>query len=189
MKVSRLLTFGLLSLSCVNSAFAEDPFPKAYDATYESKSTYGTTQMHMLSNGKGQMRTETSQPGGSKMVTILDIPGRTSYAIIEAQKMIMKSPYKGGAAKVIDEAEAKRLNATDLGTKMVNNHMCQGWSYKTPQAATEVWSDKEAHVMVQSKTTSGKITTETNMKSLSTNPPGDSLFKVPASGYKVMATQ
>ena len=188
MNASRLLIFGLLSLSNINFALAADLYPKVYDATYETKTAQGNMQMHMLSNGKGQTRTETALPGGPKMVTIVDMPGHMAYSILEAQKMIMKAPYKGDTGKAMDAAEAKKLNATDLGSKQVNGHMCQGWSYKTAQASTEVWIDKDAGLSVKSITTSGHNTTEMNLKTLSTNMPADSNFKVPASGYKVMAT-
>jgi len=180
--------FGLLSLSYINSAWAADLYPKVYDATYETKTAQGNMQMHMLSNGKGLTRTETAMPGGMKMVTIIDMPGHSAQSIMEAQKMIMKAPYKGDKGKAIDTDEAKKLNATDLGSKLVNGHMCQGWSYKTAQTSTEVWVDKDAGVSVKSITTSEKTTTEMNLKTLSTNMPADSNFKVPASGYKVLAT-
>jgi hypothetical protein len=187
-KASRLLMFGLLSLSYANSALASDLYPKAYDATYETKTKYGTMQMHTLSNGKGQMRTETSQAGGAKTVTIVDMPNHLSYLVMEAQKKIMKSPLKGNLGKAMDEAEAKRLNATDLGTKMVNGHMSQGWSYQAPPTTSEVWIDKDSKVMVKSMSTTKGVTSETNIKTLNTTTvPAEANFKVPAVGYSTMA--
>ena len=94
-KTTRLLTLGLLSLSTISVASAADQWPKAYDATYESKTGAQTMQMHMYSNGKGQMRTDTVLPGGTKSISILDYPGKVCYNIMEAQKLIMKSPLKG----------------------------------------------------------------------------------------------
>jgi len=123
---------------------------------------------------------------GMKAVTIIDMPSHLTYTILEAQKMIMKGQYSGDTA-TMDEAEARKRNATDLGVKLVNGHMSQGWSYKTPQGSTEVWLDKEAQVTTKSITTSAGRTTEMNLRTLSTAPPADSNFKVPTTGYKVMA--
>jgi Domain of unknown function (DUF4412) len=174
-------------LSYANSAMAADMFPKAYDATYELKSKYGNTQMHTVSNGKGQMRTETTQPGGMKTVSIVDMPGKMSYTIMEASKTIMKYPLKGDSGKALDETEAKRLNATNLGVKMVNGRMSQGWSYSKAPTTTEIWLDKDTNATVKSVSTTSGIKSEQNLKSLTTNVPADSYFKVPASGYKITA--
>jgi hypothetical protein len=186
-KATRLLMFGLLSLSAVNSALAADVYPKAYDATYEIKSGRGITAMHMLSNGKGQTRTETGVAGGPKTVSIIDYPGKTMWTIIEASKMVMKGPVKNKPVTTMDEAEAKKMNATDLGSKMVNGHMSQGWSYKNAQGSTEVWIDKEAGVAVKSTSTNNGTTSEMNIKTLSSNAPPDSNFKIPNTGYKIIA--
>jgi outer membrane lipoprotein-sorting protein len=186
MKASRILMFGLLSLAAVNSALATDVYPRVYDATFEIKNGKMVMPMHMLSNGKGLTRTETGMPGLPKTVTIMDYPNHTSYTIMEGQKMILKGPTKT-AGKPMDADEAKRLNATDLGTKMVNNHMSQGWSYKNADGNTEIWVDKEAGVPVKSTSTSKGATSEMNIKSLSTTIPAEANFKVPAAGYKIMA--
>ena len=123
------------------------------------------------------------------MVTIIDMPNHSCYTIMNApQKMIIKSAFKS-EMKPMDNDAAKKLNATDLGQKMVNNHMCQGWSYKSAKSTTETWLDKDAGIAVKSTTTTDGHTTETNLKTLSTNPPAASSFQVPTSGYRVMATQ
>ncbi|MBS1990138.1 MAG: DUF4412 domain-containing protein [Cyanobacteria bacterium SZAS LIN-3] len=186
MKAGQLFTLGLLSLSTAGAALAADIYPKAYDATYENKNSQGTMQMRMMSNGKGMTRTE-SGAGPTKSVTITDYPGKTSYTIIEANKMIMKGKFEGKAGSVLDEVEAKKLGATNLGTKMVNGHMCQGWQYKTKDAKTETWIDNAAQVMVKSTTVAAGLTNEMNMKTYSPQAPADSNFKVPGSGYTVIA--
>ena len=88
----------------------------------------------------------------------------------------------------MDTSEAKKLNATDLGSKMVNGRMAKGWSYKANAGTTEVWTDEGAQVMVKSLSKIGSTTSEMNLKTLSTNVPDDSKFKVPTSGYKTMGT-
>ncbi len=186
-KASRLLMSGLLSLYAVTAALAADVYPKAYDATYEIKTSRGTTPMRMMSSGKGQTRTETGTAGTPKMVTIIDYPGKTTWTIIEASKMVLKGPVRNGPAAALDDAEAKKLNATDLGMKAVNGHNCQGWSYKNAQGTTEVWVDKDAGVTVKSVSNIKGNLTELNIKTLSSNPPSDSFFKIPNNGYKVTA--
>jgi len=195
MKAGQLLTFGLLSictsatlsLSFSTAALAGDAFPKAYDATYENKNSQGVTQLRMLSNGKGQTRTESSGMGGMKTVTITDFPNKTTATILEAQKMIIKGKVPAGSGAPMDDVEAKKLNATDLGTKMVNGHMAQGYSYKTKDATTEQWVDKANQVLVKSTTIAGGLKSEMNIKTYSGNVPADANFKIPASGYTVMA--
>jgi len=195
MKSGQLLTFGLLSismsagtvLSLATAANATDAFPKAYDATYENKTAQGITNMHMLSNGKGQMRSEMNGPGNMKVVTITDFANKTTGTIMEAQKMIVKGKFSKDTASVMDEAEAKKLKATDLGTKMVNGHMAQGWSYKTKDATTEIWTDKDLQVTVKQITNAAGYKSEMNIKSLSANPPATTSYQLPTSGYKVIS--
>jgi len=198
MKAGQLLTFGLLSISAsiaatvsvsTLTAIAADAFPKAYDATYENKNSQGVIQMRMLSNGKGQTRTETNGMGGMKAITITDYQNKTTATILEAQKMIVKGKVQPGAGAPLDAVEAKKLNATDLGTKMVNGHMAQGYSYKTKDATTEQWTDKANQVLVKSITVAGGLKSEMNIKTYSPNAPADTSFKIPTSGYKVIANQ
>jgi len=59
MQASRVVTLGLLSFISVNTALADQVYPKVYDTTYETKTAQGNMHTHMLSNGKGQLRTET----------------------------------------------------------------------------------------------------------------------------------
>jgi|GEM_PF-609648 len=197
MKSGQLFTFGLLSisisaassLSLAQAANATDAFPKAYDATYENKTAQGITKMHMLSNGKGQMRTECAGPGGMNVITITDFANQTTGTIMEAQKMIVKGKFSKDTASVMDEAEAKKLKATNLGTKMVNGHMAQGWSYKTKDGTTEIWTDKDLQVTVKQITNAAGYKSEMNIKSLSANPPATTSYKLPTTGYTVLANQ
>ena len=185
MKATRLLTFGLLALSSISLAHAGEVTPKVYDATYETSSTAGTIKMHQISDGKGKMRSETTAPGGGSSISIIDYPNHMSYSILEAQKMIMKTPFKGDASGAPQD---KTIPVTDLGSKMINGHMATGKLYKTPQGSTELWLDKASQIMVKSVSKSTGGTFETNVKTLTFNAPDEALFKVPTSGYKVIAT-
>jgi hypothetical protein len=156
----------LLSLFGARSALAEGTFPKPYDATYETKTGMGTMKMHIFSNGKGQTRTENLMPNGMATVNIVDLPNHTSSLLIEAQKMIIKGPIEEGQMTPMDETQAKQRQAKDLGAKLVNGHMSQGWSYKNGQATTEVWQDKETLATVKQITTSGASKVEMEIKTL-----------------------
>ena len=189
MKATSLLTFGLLSLSftaAVGPALAGEQYQKAFDATYDSVSAGTKMKMHMAADGKGMMRSETEMPGGSKTVSIIDYPNHLCYTIMEAQKMIMKSAMKE-SGKPMDAVEAKRLKATDLGSKMINGHMSKGWSYKTENGTTEQWIDEADQVMTKQSSKMGSISSEMNLKTLNMGAPNPALFKVPTSGYKVTA--
>jgi hypothetical protein len=183
--VAALLLSG--AINATDAALAANPYPTAYDATYDNKTGPTEMKMHMISNGKGQLRTETDMPGGMKSISIMDYPKKTCWTIMEKQKMIMKTKLTADAATTMDTEQAKKLKATDLGNKMVNGRMSHGWSYKTPQGTTESWTDEKAEVMTKSVTKTASMTSEMNLKSLSLKVPDDSNFAVPTTGYKVIS--
>jgi hypothetical protein len=188
-KTSGFTLATILSLLSTCAAIAADSFPKAYDATYESKGGAVTIQMHILSNGKGQTRTETTLQNAMKTVIIVDTPANIAYQILEASKTIRTCASDKTESYPIDAAQAKKRDAKSLGEKLVDGHICQGWSYKTGDRMTEVWIDKQTQAMVKSIVTSGGIALEFDLKSLKATEPDSSNFVVPKSGYKVVSAQ
>ena len=100
---------------------------------------YGTQQIHYLSDGKGHMRTETTDPKGQVSLVLLDYPQHTvsTTTIINGQKRFMKSPlpdYEGAAAY--------KQGAKELGAKEIDGHSCHGYetTYQNGQV-NQIWTD------------------------------------------------
>lgn len=185
MKSAYSLALALLCISSGGAALASDPFPKAFDAVYESKTSMGKGEMHISSNGKGKLRTE-SNAGGYKVVSITDYPNNVAYSIIEAQKMVTKTHIKEGYSGVSPEDMLKKKDTKDLGTKLVEGHMCHGWLTKTKDSSTETWADSASNELVKSVTTAGGTTSTMILKSLKYSSPAAESFNIPT-GYKVMS--
>jgi len=127
------------TLAAVNTAWAAD-YPKPYESTYETNiDGYGTQQIHYLCDGKGHVRTETTDPKGEVSVNLMDYPQHTitTTTIINGQKRFMKSPlpdYEGTAAY--------KQGAKELGAKEIDGHPCHGYetTYKNGQV-NQIWTD------------------------------------------------
>jgi hypothetical protein len=169
----------------VCGAYAADlEYPKqAYDATYTQSGPQGSTTMRMMSDGKGHMRTETNA-AGQKIVSISDYPNKVAYSIMETQKMVMKVPLKGGP-QVHDTESAKKVNAKDLGIKVVNGHPSHGWEYTTEGGKVQTWVGEDTHCLVKSETTTSQGKISMDLKTYNAAAPGADMFQVPA-GYKTM---
>ena len=178
-----LVSFSLLSLNSAALAGGQ-LYPKLYDATYAVKTPTGVSSMRSISDGKGHLRTEVNV-GPSKMVTIMDYPGKTTYTLMEAQKMVIKNPIAQEYEGDLTPELAKKKNAEDLGFKEVLGHNCHGWKLKLPNGVSEHWVDEKAGILVHSRTQAGNYITENNLKSVNMNQPKADLFVVPA-GYKPM---
>jgi hypothetical protein len=175
------------TIVCAAAAQAIE-YPKIqFDATYQSTAPQGTTQMRMVSDGKGHMRVE-STASGQKFISISDYPNKMLYSIIEAQHMVMRMPLKDQPEQpqIHDEESAKRANAKSLGAKVVNGHPAHGYEYSTPNGTTVVWIGDDIHYMVRSEmTTKDGTKVVTDLKQWSAGAPSANDFQVP-SGYKVM---
>ena len=184
--LAALLLSGSLFVN-VAGALATNPYPTAYDASYDNKTGAMAMKMHMLSNGKGLVRSESDMGNGVKTISIMDYPKKTCWTIMEKQKMIMKTTLTDEGAKPMDAEQVKKLKATDLGNKMVNGRMSHGYSYKTAQGTFETWTDEKAEVLTKSLSKTGTTSSEMNLTSLTLKVPDDANFKVPTSGYKVIS--
>ena len=186
MKSAYSLALALLSLGITGAAQASEPYPKCFDATYEASTSTGKSQMHIVSDGKGRMRTE-SNAGGFKVISITDYPNSVAYSVLEAQKMITKMHLKEGYSSNDPGEMLKKKGTKDLGTKMVEGHNCHGWLTTTQGSTQEIWVDTASNILVKSSTTSSGSTTSMILKNLKNGTPAAELFTVPASGYKVMS--
>ncbi|MBK7749323.1 MAG: hypothetical protein IPP57_03340 [Candidatus Obscuribacter sp.] len=165
-------------------ALAEQTFPKVYDATYETKNAQGTQNLRLTSDGKGKLRTE-SQGAGYKVVSIIDYPGKFSYSIIDANKMVMKSPLKISYDGELTPAKAKSKNAKDLGYKDIDGHHCKGWQYNESGMTIDSWVDEKAGIIVKSTTKGANVNNEMTLKTYSAKEAPATLFAIPGD-YKVM---
>lgn len=173
-----------LTFSCINAIAQEAP-KAAFDATFVAGGPAGSSTVRMVSDGKGHMRTET-KTNGQTFVTIMDYPGKVAYTVLDAQKMVMKTPLTA-TTEVHDSESAKKAKAKSLGAKTVNGHPCHGWEYTIPGGKSEVWTGDDINYLVKSETTTkqGKMTMD--LKTWAAPKLGANDFKVPT-GYKVMGT-
>ncbi len=119
------------------------------------------------------------------MVSITDYPGKFSYAIIDANKMVMKTPLKQAYQGEMTPELAKVKKAKDLGYKDVLGHNCKGWQYTENGMTVETWVDEKAGIMVKSKTSGANTNNEMNLKTYSNKEVPVTLFAIP-SNYKVV---
>lgn len=186
--MKRVLALGaaasVISALCVSTAHAQE-FPKmVFDATYKAAGPAGDTAMRTISDGKGHLRQETSTHG-MKIVSIVDYPAKTSYTIMEAQKLVYKTPLSTQTPPdVHDDASAKKVGAKSLGAKVVAGHPCHGWEYKTSQGTSTVWRGDDTQYLVKSETVTPNGTMTMELTSWNTKAPAADAFKVP-DGYTV----
>jgi hypothetical protein len=140
----------IVAVAGVNSAWAAS-YPKAYDATYETTMAgVGNMQNHYMSDGKGHMRTETSDKNGITQICLMDYLQHTltTGMLLNGEKRSMKSPlpdYEGD--------DAYKKDAKDLGTKVIDNRPCHGYetTFKNgEQSDSWVADDTKAVVLTES---------------------------------------
>jgi hypothetical protein len=184
MKALSTLALAAITLISTAAVQAAEVYPKMYDATYECQSMAGKSTMRLISDGKGKMRCE-SGGAGYKVVSITDYPAKTTWSIMDAQKMItkmaLKDPYEGK----IDTNWVKKKHAKDLGTKVIAGKNCHGYSYNEKGTDTEMWVDESGELMVKSISKTGGQTTTVTMISSNPAAPAASMFVVPTTGYKL----
>jgi len=78
--VSRIRNIGVLlaafSVAVISAAWADD-YPKAYDSTYQTTiDGVGTYETHYVSDGKGHVRSESTQANGEKTICLMDYPNQ-----------------------------------------------------------------------------------------------------------------
>ncbi len=148
------------TMAAVNAAWSAD-YPKPYENTYETNiEGYGTEQLHSMNDGKGHIRTETTNPKGEVSLLLLDYPQHTviSTTVISGQKRFMKSPlpdYEG--------TEEYKKDAKELGAREIDGHPCHGWekTYKNGQV-NRMWTDDKTDctILTEGMGPGPKITTK-----------------------------
>lgn len=190
MKSAKILTVAstLLAMTSGAVAVAATDWPsKAYDLTYALTSPSGSSQMRMVSNGKGKIATQTTV-ANMKMTSIADYPAKMAYSIMDAQKMVYKMKLQPSQGNILSDESAAKLKAKSLGNKVIDGHPCKGWQYSASGVDTETWIATDLEAAVKSVTKSPQGTTTMVLKSVSTKSPDESIFVIPA-GYKVMQPQ
>jgi hypothetical protein len=135
------------AIASAGSAWAAD-YPKPYESKYEmTMAGAGTQQIHYMSDGKGHVRTETTNDKGETTFVLMDYPQHTLTTAMNmsGQNRYMKSPLPD-----YQEGEPIKQDAKDLGTKVIDNHQCHGYekTYKNGQAS-QIWiEDKTDHTIM-----------------------------------------
>jgi len=154
----------VVTIATVNAAWAAD-YPKAYEATYETTMAgVGTMQNHYMSDGKGHMRTETSDQNGTTQICLMDYPQHTltTTMLMNGQKRFMTSPlpdYEGD--------DASKKDAKDLGTKVIDNRPCHGYetTFKNGQASDSWYADDNTECVILTESVGPEQKTITKLKS------------------------
>ncbi len=186
MKVFASVSLALISFIGMSAAQAADQYPKVYDANYECQNGATKTSVRMTSDGKGKIRSE-SKAAAYKIVSIMDYPAKTTYAIMDAQKTVMKMPIKDAYVGSVGEV-LKTKKAKDLGMKNIAGRNCHGCSYTEKGTTIEMWIDEANQLLVKSNSKTGNIATSMTLVSANNNAPAPSLFAIPKD-YKVQAIQ
>lgn len=161
---------------------------RAFEANYSYSMPQKTGDYRMASDGKGKALMQTNLNDGTKSTILIDFTKNEMYSITTVpggQQMAMKMPYKDQSnGNTADEM--KKLNAQNLGNKVVAGHPAHGYSYNTSGTAVETWIADDIDFCVQSQTKNPQ-TGATNMvlKSYKAAAPAAEAFKLP-SGVKVM---
>ena len=166
------VTLSFATLATVNSAWAAD-YPEAYDSTYESTiQGVGTQQIHYMSDGKGHMRTETTDSKGETSIVLMDYPQHTliSTLNINGQKRFMKAPlpdYQPGPWK---------QGSKELGAKVIDDHPCHGYEKTYPNGQTsQIWVDDNTNATVLTETVGSDPKITSKMKTYVNKAPSFSM--------------
>ncbi len=174
----------VLTICLGSQSLAQHWSKKPFEASYDVQSAAGKTSMRMVNDGQGHMRNEMSTAAG-KMISIIDVPNKVMYSVMESQRMVTKMPYKDSGTGVTDEQSAKAANAKELGAKVIDGHPCHGWQTVSSGATTESWTGDDIGCVVLSTTKGPNYTSGMKLLKYSAAKPNASEFVVP-SGYKVM---
>lgn len=173
----------LLTVFIGSQSLAQHWSKKPFDATYDVHSAAGKTTLRMLTDGQGHVRNDMTTAAG-KMISIIDIPNKVMYSIMESQHLATKLPYQDSGS-ITDEQSAKAANAKSLGAKVIDGHPCHGWQTVNKDTTTESWTGDDIGCVVFSTTKGPNYTSEMKLVKYSPTKPGASEFAVP-SGYKLM---
>lgn len=135
------------TMAAVNTAWAAN-YPKPYESTYETNiEGVGSQKIHYLSDGKGHMRTETTDQAGHVSYVLMDYPQHTliTSTEINGQNRFMKSPLPD-----YEEGESYKKDAKELGAKVIDDHQCHGYEKTYPNGqVSRLWiEDKTDRTIV-----------------------------------------
>lgn len=168
----------------IGGAMAEGFFPPAYDAVYRETTSKGVTaKEHRMSDGRGHMRIETSQPG-QKNTKIWDYQNRVTYSLIESQQKYMKGPMTSIGA-ITDADSVRKLNGTPIGERTIEGHPCHGFEIRNGQTVSQIWIGDDIRIPVYGETNTPGGKTVKTLVSYSGRAPSGDLMAIP-SGYQAV---
>lgn len=156
-------------------------FPQRYDARYIWTTGELPVEIRTSSDGKGRLRSEASNGGTNKSITLTDYIGRVVYRISTSPSMVFKTPLKEPYEGDFDDAAAKRKNATSLGRKTIKGRMCLGWTFKQDGVTCEVWVDEKARFLAHSESKDPRVISKMELVDANTDEQPEALFEVPSS--------
>jgi len=180
-KIAKLLVLASLIAISAPSAEAKQMYPQRYDAHYIMTTEHLPVEIRTSSDGKGRLRSEVSNSGLNRSITLTDYVGGVVYRISTAPRMVFKTPLKEPYEGDFDDAAAKKKNAISLGRKSIKGRMCLGWAFKQDGVACEVWVDEKARFLAHSETKDPRVISKMELVDANTDEQPESLFEIPSS--------
>jgi len=180
LKIAKLLV--LLSLAAILAPPSEavQMFPQRYDARYIMTTDLSRVEVRTSSDGKGRLRSEVSNSGLNRSITLTDYVGGVVYRISTAPRMVLKTPLKEPYEGDFDDAAAKKKNAISLGRKSIKGRMCLGWTFKQDGVACEVWVDEKARFLAHSESKDPRVISKMELVDANTDEQPEALFEIPS---------
>ena len=154
-------------------------FPQRYDAHYTWITNDLSVEIRTTSDGKGKLRSEVSNSGANRSITLTDYIGKVVYHISTVPKMAFKTPLKESYEGDFDESVAKQKGAISLGRKSIKGRMCHGWMVKQGSVACEVWVDEQAKFLAHSESKDPKVISKMELLDANTDEQSAALFEIP----------
>lgn len=180
MNIAKLLILASLIAISAPPAEAKQMFPQRYDARYIMTTSVSPVEIRTSSDGKGRLRSEVSNSGLNRSITLTDYVAGVVYRISTSPRMVFKTPLKEPYEGDFDDAAAKKKNALSLGRKSIKGRMCQGWTFKQDGMTCEVWVDEKARFLAHSESKDPRVISKMELVDANTDEQPASLFEIPS---------
>jgi hypothetical protein len=155
---------------------------KPYQASYQETSSVGGKAVRTYAtDGKGHGRSEITRDSGRKDVSLLDLPNHRITILRGDSKTAISMPLRDNDVGMLAQFGSEmRAGGKPLGSKVIDGHPCHGRHYDLGETSEDLWTGDDIGVRVFSKVQSKFGTTESHLRSFSTQAPDPKVFAIPA---------
>jgi hypothetical protein len=157
------------TFATINAVSAQN-YPNAYESSYETNMEgLGTQKIHYLSDGKGHVRTETTDVLGQTSLVLMDYPQHTLTTTLDinGQKRFMKTALPDYTGPAPFKQDAK-----DLGAKVIDGHSCHGYEKTYPNGQTsDIWVEDKTDCTILTESVGVQPKSTTRLKSYADKAP------------------